>query len=92
MTHLTLHAEGRFTQRGIRQSELDLIKRYATETDDGLYMGKAAVQAALSELRRQCEAIMRLEGVLLIMKGNAVVTGYRTTKRQDRLQRQRCRR
>lgn len=77
---LTKHAAQRSRQRGLRVGDLQLIRDYGTETSSGYLLCRRDVERA----RAVAQRLERLEGKFLAADGDAAITVYHATERQQR--------
>jgi len=81
---LTLHAEARTSQRGIRASDLDLLHLIGLPVQDGFL----ATDTGCEELERQCknllERLRHVRGKRMVVCSGRVVTAYHTSRRKER--------
>ena len=76
---LTLHAEIRMRQRGIRERDVPLILTCATRIDDETWvMRDRDARQAIEERKREIQALERLAGRKVVVRGESVVTAYRS--------------
>ena len=82
--NLSFHAQQRLQQRGLNDSDIDLILSHGTETSDGYYLRRKDVEEAEKELRKQINRLNRLAGKYVVVKGETVITAYHPTKRKQK--------
>jgi hypothetical protein len=75
--YVTGHARTRASQRGITRKDLELIIEFGTETESGFIWLERNSKALIQRLDK-------LRGVAAFVRGPAVTTVYRPTKRQRR--------
>lgn len=83
MTEVTItrHGESRMSQRGIRQSDLDILLDYGTEIGRNRIMLKNRIAAEeIRKLKKQISDIERLKGKVIVVMGKRIVTAYHQTK------------
>jgi len=73
---ITRHAQARMAQRGINESDIDLMMLLATEVDDGLVIRKRDCESAVRELKRLSLRIERLAGKRLVYVDGRLITAY----------------
>lgn len=78
------HAAARIRQRGLTESDVDLIRKTGEFVDDGYVMTNRAVERRLHELQREINRIERLRGVALIEGETQVITVYRADSERIR--------
>ncbi len=84
--HISFHAQQRIQQRGMTESDIDLILAHGTETRDGYFLRDKDVKQAEAVLRKQIEHIHRLAGKFIVVEGETVVTAYHPgMKKQKRI-------
>jgi hypothetical protein len=74
---LSRHAAARIRQRGLTESDVELIRKTGESVEDGYVMSNRAVEQRLHELQREINRIERLRGVALIEGESQVITVYR---------------
>ena len=73
----TCHAETRMRQRGIRNGDVVLILECGTQTDDETWlMRDRDVRREIERRKREIQALGRLKGKKVVMRGEQVVTAY----------------
>ena len=78
--HISYHAKQRLQQRGMSETDVDLILRHGTETQDGFLMRRKDVQRAEKDLRCLINELHRLKDKYVVVRGNTVVTAYHARK------------
>ena len=87
---LTRHAEVRMAQRGIREEDLDIIRRIATEVEGGYFVRNKDAAAEIRRLQREIDRVRRINGTRLVLTGDQVLTAYHALpSKTRRLMRQR---
>ncbi len=82
---LTVHAETRMRQRGLRDADLDLILNCATQVAPDAYMlTRADTQHEIARLKRQIQCLERLRGCKVVVEGKTVVTCYHAHHNEQR--------
>ena len=79
MTNLviTCHGETRMSQRGIRESDLDLILDYGTEIgQDRLMLTRRDAARLISERKKEIAKIERLTDKVIVVSEGCLVTAY----------------
>ncbi|MDE2824248.1 MAG: DUF4258 domain-containing protein [Chloroflexota bacterium] len=77
---ITRHGQARLSQRGIRQTDLDLVLAHGTEIGCDRIMLMARDAAKLIRARKQEIAkIERLTGKVLVVSNGHLVTAYHQT-------------
>ena len=90
--HITRHAEIRMSQRGIRNSDLDVLLAHGTEIgQDKLMLRTRDAEKAIGNLKKEIAKIQRLTGKVMVVSGDTLITTYhqsnsRRTKRKTRIQ------
>jgi hypothetical protein len=87
--HLTAHAAARMAQRGIAESDLELITCIGTEVEDGYLVREKDFQALDQQLKQLRQRLRRLVGKRVVTQGNCVVVtachaGYEKERRRLR--------
>jgi arginase family enzyme len=67
-------------QRGIRQSDLDLILQLGSEVEGGLIVREKDFRQFERKLRREIEHASRLVGKRLVLGGDHLVTAYHASR------------
>jgi hypothetical protein len=75
---ITDHARQRMAQRGIADSDLDLILLIGTEVDDGIVVRSRDCTEAIRALKQLTTRIERLAGKRIVYANGSIVTAYRT--------------
>ncbi len=81
---VTKHAQVRMRQRGYRGSDLELVFAYGTESQEAVVLTKSDVERGVRGLKRQIQALERLNGTAIVTAGEIVQTVYRPRKRKMR--------
>ena len=81
---LSRHATRRMQQRGYRQGDLELIMAIATETPDGLFLGKKETRREIDRLIRRIERLKRLQGTFIPTNGETGKSIYMAGRRKTR--------
>ena len=81
---LSRHGEIRFSQRGVRPADLDLIIEYASEVDDGLLIMRRDVQRIEADMKKQLDRIQKLEGKYIVIRDDTIVTAFHLRNRQSK--------
>lgn len=79
MTNLviTCHGETRMSQRGIRESDLDLILDYGTEIgQDRLMLTRRDAARLIGERKKEIAKIERLTDKVIVVSEGCLVTAY----------------
>lgn len=74
---LSLHAQARLHQRGIKSGDLEVVRSFGEPVADGYLMSDKAIEHRKHELRKQLQQLERLRGLALIEASDCVVTIYR---------------
>lgn len=77
---ISRHAETRMAQRGIRQSDLDLILELGSEVEGGLIVREKDFRQFERKLRGEIERASRLVGKRLVLGGDHMVTAYHASR------------
>ncbi len=75
----TRHIQQRMSQRGIRQSALEMVKRFGTWSGDKQILNKKACELAIFEiekLRRDLIKAHERGGYVLVEVGDCQITAY----------------
>ena len=82
---LTRHAEARMRQRGLRDTDLDLLLAAATPlANDAWLMTNAATDREIARRKREIEQLQRLRGCKLVIAGDVVITICHTRQATQR--------
>ena len=81
---LTRHADTRCRQRGYKSEDLALIELYGTATGDGIFLRHDDVELAIRDRKREIAALERLNGTLVVVAGESVVTVQRARRWKER--------
>ena len=87
MTSLELsrHAEARMRQRGLRDADLSLVMEVASPVGADVWLlTDEDVAREVNRLRRRLQRVERLRGTKIVVSGDAVVTAYRSTPKDQR--------
>ena len=76
---LTQHIRTRCQQRGIKEAGLDLIVQYGTQIRRGVILTRKDIADAKREFKHQIDCLEKLEGVCVVMDGDArpAISGVR---------------
>lgn len=83
---LTKHVRSRCQQRGIRETDLDLVAQYGTETSEGVILTRKDIAVVEREFKRLINRLSKLEDVFVATDGEIMKTVFRATKQQRRSQ------
>ena len=89
--HITRHAEARMSQRGIRNSDLDVLLDHGTEIgQDRLLLRTRDAEMAIQDLKKRMARIQRLTGKVIVVSEGTLITAYhqsnsRRTNRKGRI-------
>ena len=81
---LTAHAAVRMAQRGIKDSDLELIQSIGSEVEGGLLVRDKDFQAFDRELKRLRDRAKRVVGKRVVLEGNRLVTAYHASRSNER--------
>ncbi len=82
---LTLHAQSRTRQRGIRESDIPVIVATGTPVDDdSLFLLNQDVDREIRKKKQEIAALERLRGCRVVIAGETVVTVYRPSRRIEK--------
>jgi hypothetical protein len=83
--YLTRHAILRMSQRGIGLDDIELIEAIGTQVERGSYfLRRKDVQAFERQIKKTIDQVRRLEGKLVVVKDDAVITAYRVRQDKER--------
>ena len=87
---ITFHAAQRMRQRGIRESDLDVVLQLAEEIRPDVYfLSHRAAQRAIERLKRRIRKIEKMKGVTAVICDGHIVTTYKTIRSNKRHRRHR---
>ena len=75
---LTRHAEKRMRQRGLRNSDIDLINQCASLIGGDLFLSRKDVARAIHRRKQEIQALERLSGTKVALAGETIVTCYQS--------------
>jgi len=81
---LTNHAETRLRQRGMLETDLQLITQFGTSVGDAIFMRTKDIQKGIEGLKRIIQRLEHLKGRTLIMNGDTVITAYKATRKHEK--------
>lgn len=82
---LSRHAEARMRQRGIRNSDVELILRCASEIGADVYfLSRKDVQREIYRRKREIQALERLCDQKVVLAEDTVVTCYQSRRSDQR--------
>ena len=82
--NLSIHAQQRLQQRGLSESDIDLILTHGTQTHDGYYLRQKDVKEVEQELRKVITRLTRLAGKFVVVDGDTVITAYHPGKKKGK--------
>jgi len=81
---VSFHAQRRLRQRSFREADLDRVRRYGEDFDDGFVMSNRSINEHIKQLKSEIQHLERLKDAVLIEQGNTIVTVYRSDRRRQR--------
>lgn len=81
---LSVHAQQRIQQRGMRKTDVELIMRFGTRVNDGYFLRTRDVLQAQHDLKIVMSRLDRLSGRVVITAGSTVVTTYVVSRDKQR--------
>ena len=82
---LSRHAEKRMRQRGLRNTDIDLILKCASEIgEDVLFLGRKDVQREIRRRKQEIQALERLCGQKIVLADETIVTCYQSGRSDQR--------
>ena len=82
---LSLHAEARMRQRGLRDGDIRLLLDAATQVaPDAYLLTHADAAREIARLKRKIQRLERLRGVKVVVAGETIVTCYRSCRNDQR--------
>ena len=73
-------------RKWLKERDLNLIAQYGTETPEGLILTRKDIAEAEREEKRLVNRLSRLQDIFIATDGDTMITAYRATRRQRRLQ------
>lgn len=83
---MSQHIRTRCRQRGIPESDLELVVQHGTVTSDGLILTGKDIADAVREMKRKMKRLSKLKDVLILTDDVTMVTVYRADRRRRRIQ------
>jgi hypothetical protein len=80
----TEHAAKRMAQRGIRETDVEIILSMATEVEGGYLVRKKDFEAFDRELKRRRDHARRLVGKRLVIEDDRLVTAHHADRAKRR--------
>jgi hypothetical protein len=80
---VSLHAQRRIRQRGLKEADLSRLQRFGEEMNDGYLMTDRTINSWIAELKSEIQRLERLRGLVLIEQDNNVVTVYRSSRHRE---------
>ena len=81
----TRHADQRMQQRGIRKTDVELVRRCGTRIHDGfLLLTRRDSEREICQRKREIQALERLRGCKVLLDHDVVVTLYHATPKQQK--------
>ena len=78
---ITRHGEARLSQRGLRNSDLDILLAHGTETGpDRIMLRKRDAVRIIRDLKRRIAELERLTGKEIVIAGGQLITAYHRTR------------
>lgn len=82
----TKHSKARCQQRALRERDIAMIYEFGTACrDDSVVMKNKDVDREIADRMREIQALERLRGCKIIIKDEAVITAYKATRKQIRV-------
>ena len=75
---LSRHAEKRMRQRGLRNSDIDLINQCASLIGGDLFLSRKDVAREIHRRKQEIQALERLSGKKIALAGETIVTCYQS--------------
>jgi hypothetical protein len=85
---LSLHGQRRASQRGVRRTDLELVREFGTPVKDGFVLHRRDVDRAFADVKRLLHRLEHLVGTYVVEREGTVVTVFHPTKAQRRKLRQ----
>lgn len=80
----TQHVVTRAQQRGIKESDLDLVCAYGTQINGGYVIRRRDIRAAEQKLKDTLRRLEKLDRVYVAFKEGDLITTFRMSKEQLR--------
>ena len=78
---ITRHGEARLSQRGFRNSDLDILLEHGTETGpDRIMLRKRDAVRIIRDLKRRIAELERLTGKEIVIADGQLITAYHRTR------------
>ena len=78
---ITRHAADRMRQRGIRESNLNIILELAEEIRPDVYfLSDKAAHQEIQRLKQRIRKIEKMKGVVVVISNGRIVTTYKSIK------------
>ena len=81
---LSLHADRRIRQRGIRKQDVALVVEFGMAVQDGYVLRGRDAARAIGELKRTIARLERLAGTFVAVREDTVLSVYRPGKHRRR--------
>jgi len=78
------HARVRMQQRGRRQTDVDFVLEYGTETSEGIILSNKDASVIERQARKMIERAHRLRGTYIPIAGDVVKTVFKASPHQQR--------
>ena len=75
---LSRHAEKRMRQRGLRNSDIDLISRCGSLIGEDLFLSRKDAAREIRRRKQEIQALERLSGTKLAFADETIVTCYQS--------------
>ena len=82
--NISTHAQQRLQQRGLHETDLELIVFHGTITRDGYLLRRNDVARIEREVKSLISRLNRLEGKYVVVKGGTIVTAYHPTEKKSK--------
>jgi hypothetical protein len=80
---LSVHAEMRIRQRGLKSTDVLFVCQHGTETKKGFLLTNRDAAILEAEGRYLLRRAQELKGILVPVAGNTAKTAFRTSRRQQ---------
>jgi len=67
-------------QRGYRGFDIELVRRYGTESQEAVVLTHSDVERGVRQLKYEIQALERLNGTAIVTAGEVIQTVYRPRK------------
>jgi hypothetical protein len=80
---LTMHAEARLRQRGLRERDVEFILRFGTDHGDRVILSAQDVQRIIIEAKRMITMAERLRNKTVVANDGEIITVFHANRREQ---------